>query len=300
MQGGEVLFETLIHGSELALLAVGLTMVYSVSGFPNVALLEYPTLGAYGVLLMASLVGGGLLLDAALSLVLVGLLSVCLYTLVFARLLRGGPAMAMIGSLAISIALRAAIQTIAGPDPKHLAIPLERGVSVFGALVTPSELRMIAISVAALALLGVLFWLTPAGRAIRAVSTNPELAGAAGINSRRVTDGVWLIAGALAALAGVLIAIDTEVGLTMGFNLILPVFAVALLGGFGSVLGALIAAYVFALMESVILRVDWGHLIGASSAFVPTNYSPAVGFVLLLAVLFFRPTGLLGRRTRDA
>lgn len=300
MQGGEILFDSLIHGSELALLAVGLTMVYAVSGFPNIAQLEFPTLGAYGTLLVASVVGGSLLLDAVISVALVAVLSVVLYKLIFVRLLRGGPAMALIGSLSLSILLRAAIQSITGPQPRQFDLPLERGVDLLGALVTPSQLRMIAISIGTLALLGILLRFTPAGRAIRAVSTNPELAAAAGINAERVTYAVWLIAGALGALAGILLAIDTQVGLRMGFNLILPVFAVALLGGFGSVLGAVIAAYGFAGAEAVILRVDWGHLIGASSGFVPTNYSPAIGFLLLLAVLIFRPTGLFGRRAQDA
>ena len=300
MQGGEILFNTLIHGSELALLAVGLTMVYAVSGFPNIIQLEFPTLGAYGVLLVAALLPFGLILQAVISIVLVSILALVLYKLVFVRLLRGGSAMAMIGSLALSIVLRAAVQSIAGPSPRQIDLPLERGVDVLGALVTPSQLRLVVISGVVLIVVGALLRVTPAGRAIRAVSTNPELAAAAGIDVGRVTNGVWMIAGALGALAGVLLAVDTQVGLRMGFDLILPVFAVTLLGGFGSVGGAVIAAYAFAGAEATILRVDWGQLIGSSSAFVPTNYSPAIGFLLLLAVLIIRPTGLLGRRAGNA
>jgi branched-chain amino acid transport system permease protein len=146
----------------------------------------------------------------------------------------------------------------------------------------------------------VVIHLTPLGRSIRAVSANPDLAAAAGINVRRVIDSVWLIAGALGALGGVMFAIDNQVSLDMGFQLLLPVFAVAILGGFGSTSGAIAAAYVLALAESLVLRIDFGELVGSSSALLDSSYRPAVGFVLLLVVLLIRPQGIFGREVRRA
>lgn len=297
---GEILFETLIVGSELALIAVGMTLVFGAVRFANIAQVEFATLGAYGTLLASSVVGGGLLLDATLSIVGVGVIAVVLYHAIFKRLLRRSPATAMIGSLALSILLRALIQTITGPRPKELDVPLERGEEILGALVTPSQLRILAISVAALALMMVILRLTPLGRSIRAVSANPELAAAAGINVRRVTDTVWLIAGLTGALGGVMLAIDNAVALEMGFQLLLPVFAIALLGGFGSPGGAIIAAYILALAESLVLRIDFGELVSSSSALLDTAYRPAIGFVLLLLVLLIRPQGIFGREARRA
>lgn len=296
----EVIARTLVSGTELALIAVGMTLVFGVSRFANVAQVEFATIGAYGTLLAASAIGGSLLLDSVLSIVAVGALSVVLYHLLFIRLLKRNAATAMIGSLALSILVRAVIQTITGPAPKTLDLPLERGIEIAGALVTAREIRIIIIGAAVLALLLLSLRLTPLGRAIRAVSSNRDLAQASGIDVQRVTDAVWFIAGGLGALAGVLLAIDTQVHLEMGFSLLLPVFAAALLGGFGSVAGAIVASYFLVLMENIAVKVDWGTLFGGSSEHLIPAYEPAVGFVLLILVLLLRPQGIFGRTVRRA
>jgi branched-subunit amino acid ABC-type transport system permease component len=295
----EVVSETLIVGTEVAPIAVGMTLVFAAVRFANIAQVEFGTLAAYGTLLVGSVIGGGpLLLHAALSIVGVGLVAVALYHLIFKRLLTRSPATAMIGSLALSILIRALIQTITGPQPKELDLPLERGIDIGGALVTPSQVRIVIIGALVLAAVMAMLRLTPLGRAIRAVSANPDLAAAAGINVGRVIDVVWLVAGVLGALGGVFLAIDNQVTLEMGFQLLLPVFAVALLGGFGSPGGAILAAYVLALAESLVLRIDFGELFGGASALLDSSYRPAVGFVLLLLVLLLRPQGLFGMEAR--
>jgi len=295
---GPVLFDTLITGSEMALIAVGMTLVFGVVRFVNVAQVEFATLGAYGTLLVGSVVGGGLILESALGIVAVALVAVVLYHTIFIRLLKRSPATAMIGSLALSILLRALIQTVTGPQPKALDVPLERGIDIWGAFVTPTQLRLIGISAVALGLLLAVHRFTPLGRSVRAVSANRELAAAAGINVRRVIDSVWLIAGGLGALGGVLLAIDTQVSLEMGFQLLLPVLAVVLLGGLGSVGGAILASYLLAFAEALVLRIDFGKLVGSGSALLDSSYRPAVGFVLLLLVLLIRPQGIFGRVRR--
>jgi branched-chain amino acid transport system permease protein len=293
---GEVLSETLIVGTELAPIAIGMTLVFAAVRFANVAQVQFATLGAYGTLLAASLLGGGpLAVQAVLSIVGMGLIAVGLYHAIFKRLLTRSPATAMIGSLALSILIGAVIQTITGPQPKELDLPLERGIDIGGALVTPNQVRIVVIGVVTMAVVMGVLRLTPLGRAIRGVSANPELAAAAGINVGRVIDVVWLMAGALGALGGVFLAIDNQVSLEMGFQLLLPVFAIAVLGGFGSPGGAILAAYVLALAESLVLRIDFGELFGGGSALLDSSYRPAVGFVLLLLVLLFRPQGIFGR-----
>jgi neutral amino acid transport system permease protein len=296
---GEVISETLIVGTELAPIAVGMTLVFGAVRFANIAQVEFASLGAYGTLLAGTVIGGGpLLIEATLSIVGVGLIAVGLYHAVFKRLLTRSPATAMIGSLALSILIRALIQTITGPQPKQLDLPLERGIDILGALVTPSQVRIVVIGVVVLAAVMLTLRLTSLGRAIRAVSANPDLAAAAGINVGRVIDVVWLLAGGLGALGGVMLAIDNQVSLEMGFQLLLPVFAIAVLGGFGSPGGAILAAYVLALAESLVLRIDFGELFSSASAFLDSSYRPAVGFVLLLLVLLFRPQGIFGREAR--
>jgi branched-subunit amino acid ABC-type transport system permease component len=296
---GEILSETLIVGTELAPIAIGMTLVFAGVRFANVAQVQFATLGAYGTLLAASVLGGGpLVVQAVLSIAGMGLIAVVLYHAIFKRLLMRSPATAMIGSLALSILIGAVIQTITGPQPKELDLPLERGVDIMGALVTPNQVRIVVIGAVTLAAVMAILRLTPLGRAIRGVSANPELAAAAGINVGRVIDVVWLMAGALGALGGVFLALDNQVSLEMGFQLLLPVFAIAVLGGFGSPGGAILASYVLALAESLVLRIDFGELVGGGSVLLDSSYRPAVGFVLLLLVLLFRPQGIFGREAR--
>jgi branched-subunit amino acid ABC-type transport system permease component len=296
----EVIARTLISGSEVALIAVGMTIVFGVSRFANVAQVEFATLGAYGALLASSVIGGGVVLDSVVSILVVGVLAVALYHLLFVRLLKRNAATAMIGSLALSIAIRAVIQTITGPDPKSLKLPLERGKDIAGALVTPREIWIVVIGAAVLALLLLVLRFTPLGRSIRAVSTNRDLAQATGIDVRRVTDIVWFIGGCLGGLAGVLLAIDTQISLEMGFSLLLPVFAAALLGGFGSVGGAIAAAYLLVFVENLALHIDFGKLVGSTSSYLIPAYEPAVGFVILILILLVRPQGIFGRTVRRA
>ena len=290
----QVLVNSVIRGSLLALLALGVTLVFSVSRFANIMQVEFATIGAYGTILVSNVIGGSLLLDSAIAIVGVALVAVASYHLVFVRLLRRDAVSAMIGSFALSIVLRALVQTVTGPNPRSLDVPIERGVSVLGVLVAPTEIRVTAISILALALVMVALRWTPFGRAVRGVAANPDLVAAAGLNVRRVVDGVWVLAGVLGGLAGVALAVQTQASLGMGIGLLLPVFAVALLGGFGSPGGAIVAAYVLALVENVALQVNVG------GAQLPVIWQPAIGFALLVVVLVIRPQGLFGRQGRRA
>lgn len=297
---GQVIVFSVIRACELAMLAVGLTMVFGALKFPNVANVEFATFGAYGVILVMNVTGLALLPASVVSIALVAAGGVGIYKLVLRRLIRRSPATALIGSFALSIILQAVLQIIAGPEAKQVETGLERGVEVLGVLVTPSQIRLVVIATLVLAGLMALLRFTPLGRSIRAVSTNPDLASAAGINSARVVTVVWVIAGALGALGGIMLALDTTASIQMGFNLLLPVFAVAVLGGLGSPGGAILAALLIALLENAILKVDFGHLVGSSSYFIPVSYRMSVSFVLLVMMLLVRPQGLMGRQVRRA
>lgn len=297
---GQVLVPSVIRACELGLLAVGLTMVYGSLKFPNVAHMEFATFGTYCTILLMSALGLALVPAAIISIVVVAIGGFVLYRLVLQRLVRRSVATALIGSFALSIALRALLQALAGSEPLKLQVGVERGVEVLGALVTPMQIRMVLIAVCALAAVLLMLRFTPLGRAIRAVSCNAELAAAAGINSGSVIRAVWLIAGALGALAGLMLGLVTSASIEMGFDLLLPVFAVAVLGGLGSPGGAIIAAFLIAVAENAILKINFGDLVGSGSYLVQPDYAAVVSFVLLVVVLLVRPQGLLGREVRRA
>jgi branched-chain amino acid transport system permease protein len=292
----EVLLDTAVRGSIIALLAVGLTMVQGTLRFANVAHVEFATLGGYAAVVFTG-TGLGLLPSSVLAVAVVAVIAVLLYRLVFRRLLGSGPMIALIGSLALAIASRALLQLTFGSRPRQLPVPLERGTDFHGAFVTPSQIRLVVVSLGLLAVLVLLLRFTSLGRAVRAVAANPELADVSGLNRKRVVDGVWMLSAGLAAAAGILLSIDSSVGIELGFNLLLPVFAAAIVGGLGSVAGALIAAYALAFAESLVLQIDWGSLVGGTHH-LAVSYRPAVGFVLLVAMLALRPQGLMGRTVR--
>jgi branched-chain amino acid transport system permease protein len=126
--------------------------------------------------------------------------------------------------------------------------------------------------------------LSAIGRAMRAVSENPLLARVAGVDVDRVVRTTWMIGGALACAAGVMLGITVQIRPFMGFDLLLPLFAAAILGGIGSVPGAVIGGLIVGVSEAVAVLI-----VGAA-------YRAAVAFLILIAVLLIRPTGLFGAR----
>lgn len=149
-------------------------------------------------------------------------------------------------------------------------------------LIKPDQ---VAVLVAAVAIMGVLHLVlsrTTFGFALRAVAENPQLAQVNGVNLRRMIASVWLIGGALAAAAGVFYAINNQMSPVMGRDLVLPIFAATIVGGIGSIYGALLGGFVVGLASSFALML------------LPSGYSPAVPFLIIIAVLVLRPHGLFG------
>lgn len=292
----QILIDTMIRGSLLALLAVGLTMVYGTLRFPNIAHVEFATFGAYGIVALTS-ARLTLVPSIAVSLLATVLFGILTYRLLFRRLLRTSPMIAMIGSLALAIIVRALLQLLFGSRPKPLDLPLERGIEIGDGVVTPSDIRLVVVASVLLVFAFALVRWTRLGRHIRAVASNPELAAVSGVNRGRVVDAVWAIAALLGGVAGVLLAIDSTASPEMGFNLMLPMFAAAIVGGLGSMAGAVIAAFGLSLAEAVMLSIDFGGLIDGAAS-IPVSYRPAIAFVVLVIALVVRPQGLLGRSVR--
>jgi branched-chain amino acid transport system permease protein len=126
---------------------------------------------------------------------------------------------------------------------------------------------------------------TKTGKALRALADNPNLARISGINVERMLIWAWGIAGLLVAVAGILYGIETQLRPEMGWIFLLPLFAAVILGGKGSITGALAGGLVLGLAQQV------------STLFLVPTYKPAVAFIIMILVLIFRPTGIFGRRT---
>jgi branched-chain amino acid transport system permease protein len=287
----QFIVDVLIHAADLALIAVGLSSVYSLIRFPNVALVQYATAGAL-LALGLQMAGLPLLVASVLACALTGLVAVVLNVVVFERLLRAGSAIAMIGSLALSMVFSALFLLTAGPRPRRLELETALPLRFLGVRLTEHQLISVGISAFAIAIFALILFRTDLGRCMRATATNSVLANATGINTRKVTNTVVFLSGVMAALGGIGLSIKGELSAQLGFDMLLPVFAAAILGGLGNALGAAAGALVIAVAETAVTDVNFGPLLGEQVMFVPITYASAASFLLLVIVLLAKPRGL--------
>lgn len=293
----QFLVDTLLRATDLALIAFGLSMVYGLVKFPNIAHVQYAMLGAY-LTFGLSAVGVPLILALLLAALLVGALTLLLQRLVFQRLLKSGPAIAMIGSLALAMLLVAVIQGTAGSFPKMFNLPLQAPLRLGDARIPHTQLYFFITTIALLGLFTLALFHTRMGRAMRALAGNPALANASGLHATRITQAVTFASGALAGLGGGLLALSTGAHLNLGHDLLLPVFAAAILGGLGNPMGAVAGAVLIALTETLVTNFDFAWLVGSEGGYLPVAYISAAAFLILLLALLFKPYGLFDREVR--
>lgn len=293
----QFLVDTLLRASDLALIALGLSMVYGLVKFPNIAHVQYAMFGAYVTYAMHAS-GVPLVLAIAMSCAVTGALTLGLHLLVFRRLLRAGPAIAMIGSLAVAMLVVAFMQGIAGSFPRMFNLPLTEPILIGEARVTATQLYFVGTTVVLLLLFSLLLFFTRTGRAMRALASNPALAAASGLNAEGITRGVAFASGAIAGLGGSMLALSTGAHINLGYDLLLPVFAAAILGGLGNPLGAVAGALLIAATETAVTNIDFGGLVGGDPLFMPVAYISAASFLILLLALLFKPYGLFDREVR--
>jgi branched-chain amino acid transport system permease protein len=298
----QFLVDGLVQGAVIGLGAVGVTLTYSILRFANFAHGEFVTAGAYLTLTLTGLVGSvlagtlaplapltvsaALLIALPVGLALTGLLALGLDSVLFRPLrAKGETIVAVMASFGASLALRSLIEAIFSSRPAYFTRALQIAKPLGGGLrATPNQIA--AILFAALLGLAVHFLLTGTrmGRAMRAVSENPDLARVGGIDVAGVIRVAWLLGGALACVAGVVVGLLVQIRPFMGFDLLLPLFAAAILGGIGSVPGAMLGGVIVGLSEAGAVS-----LIGAP-------WRGAVAFAILILVLLVRPAGLFGTR----
>lgn len=301
----QIIIDSLIRASELALLAVGLTMVYDVLRFPSFAHVEFGTVGAFIALAVASVspVGHawGVVVGAAVAVVVSGLLGIGADRLIFSRLRQSSPIILMIASFGLGIAMRFSVRAIWGPDAHSYPLPLQRPWLVLGGRITPTAVIILMATLLCMLAFHLLLNRTRLGVAMRATADNALLSEASGIYTERIIRLVWFIGCGFAALGGVMLGLATQVDPNMGFSIMLPVFAAAILGGIGNPYGAVVGACVLGFAETVGLSINWApllHWIGVKAGylFIPTGYKEAISFVILILILLMRPQGLLTSR----
>ncbi len=297
----QFLADGLIAGATIGLGAVGVTLTYSILRFANFAQGEFISWGCYLTLLIAGAIGAripssieavgalsigwNVIAACVLAMLLTGLLAILLDAVLFRPLRnRGTSITAVIASFGASMALRALIEAIFSSRQAYLSSDLQIAIPIgAGVRVTADQIALVAVTAVLVAALHLMLTRTSVGRAMRAVSENPLLARVVGIDVARVIRLTWFLGGALACAAGVMLGLVVQIRPSMGAELLLPLFAAAILGGVGSVPGALIGGLIVGLAEAA--AVQW----------VGAEWRAAVAFLVLIGVLLLRPIGLSGR-----
>ena len=299
----QVVINSIVRASELALLSLGLTIVYDILRFANFAHTEYAVVGVYLALFLNVTLGLHIIPAAIIASVATGIFSILIDRAVFKSMRNTSGIIIMVTSLGIAIALRNTIRAIWGADAQNYSIALQRPIITEYFRITPLQIWIVLIGFAAMVVFHLLLHHTKLGTAMRASSDNPELAQASGIATEKIITYVWFIAITFASLGGILIGMETYILPYMGFAIIVPVFCATIMGGIGNPYGAMLGALVLGFAENFGLYIDFGKIINlggvldfSKDIFIPTGYKPAISFVMLILVLLIRPRGILGRK----
>ncbi|MFP1930103.1 branched-chain amino acid ABC transporter permease [Lonsdalea quercina] len=293
----QFILDTLLRTADLAPIALGLSLVYGLVRFANVAHVQYAMVGSFMTAALLR-IGCPFLLAILLASVLTGAMAMLLHHGIFRRLAQSGPASSMIGSLAVSMILIALILGIAGSSPVSYNLPLSPTLSLADSFVSRNQLWTLGVTLALLVAFGALLFYTSLGRSIRALASNRDLAAASGLNADALVHTVNFIAGTLAGLGGSMLALNSSAYVNQGSDLLLPILAAAILGGLGNPLGAVFGALLIAATETLVTNLDFGWLFGSELVFIPVTYINAASFVILLLALLLRPYGLFNREVR--
>jgi len=296
----------LVLGSMYSLIALGYTMVYGILNLINFAHGDVLTVGALtalsAILLLQALFPGmpgwALLIGGLLAAIPACVVLSLFIERVAYRPLRNAPRLApLISAIGVSIVIQTFAMLVWGRN--YLTFPQllpNTPIEVAGATVTVTKLMVIALSAAVMIGLMLLVNRTKLGRAMRATAENPRVAGLMGVNPNFVIAATFAIGAALAALAGVMFASTYSVAhFYMGFLPGLKAFTAAVLGGIGNIPGAMLGGLLLGLIEAL----GAGYIGQLTGGVLGSHYQDVFAFAILIIVLVFRPSGLLGERVAD-
>ena len=289
-------------GAIIALGAIGLTLIYGILNFANIAHGDYMTMGAYAALFIVGsilprlgLESGGfgpftfgypLLIALPIGVAAMAVLAVALDVAVYRRLRnRGVNAVVLsMASLGVAIAMRGLVQVIwSGATQSYPRESKQVYHLPMDVRIPPDAIFVAIIAIILVVAVYLILNRTKMGKAMRATADNPDLALVSGIDTRRVIWATWIMGAVLAGTAGILLGVyQAQLMPIMGWKFLLPLFAAVILGGIGNPYGALVGAFVIGVTSEV------------STQWMNPSYKPAVAFGIMIAMLLVRPRGLFG------
>lgn len=272
-------------GSVYALVALGLTLEYGILTIPNFAHGVLYTMGAYVTFLSVISLGFNYWIAILVAIAVMAIIGMIMNFLVYHPLMTAPHLNSFIAAIGLIFMFKAGMLLIWGPDFKRFPPVNESVLNIMGTVITTQRVLIVLITAAFIVLLNIFIKKTMAGAAIEALAQDREGALLAGINVSRVETLVFAVGTGLAAVAAALISPISLVYNTMGDSVILKAFVIIILGGMGSIPGAIIGGYIIGLVESLI------------GGYMSTDYNEIIAFAILIGVLAFKPTGLFGARS---
>jgi branched-subunit amino acid ABC-type transport system permease component len=266
----------------IALPAIALSLTYGILNFANFSIGAMITTGAYLAYIANASFGAPIAIAAPAAAIVLALLAIAIQHGVYRQVRNADHVTLLVASMGVAFVLENVLRFFYGADVRTLDVPVARPLLWNGLRLNHEQLTIAITALSAMAIVAFILRATRLGRAMRAISDDPDLAEVRGIGRNRTVDWTWAISGVLTALAGVLIALDGVVDPTIGMNYLVSVFAAAVIGGIGNPFGAVAGALIIGLVEET------------SALAISTTYRQGVSFVVLVLVLLLRPQGLLG------
>lgn len=277
------LFNGLTIGSVYSLVALGLTLVYGILHIPNFAHGAVYMIGGYITLTMMTYAGFNYWIAIVVSIIVVGFISVLMGRFIFHPLRNTISINSMIAAIGILLFLEAFAQLVWGADFRQMATPYSQVVYLFGVTLTVQRILIVVAAIVVMTLLYLFLKKTFIGRTIIAMSQNREGAFLVGINANKVAMITFFIAGALAAIAASLTSPINLVFPGMGHLVILKAFVIIIIGGMGSIPGAILGGYILGFSESI------------GATYISGEYKDIIAFVLLIIILSIKPNGIFAK-----
>ena len=292
----QLILNGIIAGSIYALVALGFTVIYRTVKFFHFAhgivytagaYLAYSIVGSLGVRELGSCGVGSWVVAILAGIIGAGVLGILIDRLVYLplRKTKAPNLVFLIASFGVFIFIQNLIQLLYGAQILTLRTgPVKEGHQFLGAVITDIQILILVVSLGVLGVLWLFVQKTKLGKAMRAVSDDPISASVVGINPEKTIFASFAIGSALAGIAGILISLETNIEPTMGFNAILKGIIASIIGGIGSIPGAMLGGFFLGIVENLgIWKIQAG-------------WKDAIAFVVLLIFLLFRPEGILGAR----
>ncbi len=278
----QLLANGLIAGGIYALVALGYTLVYGILKFLNFAHGDVVMFSAYFAFVLNTTLGMNLWVALVFSAVFAAILGMTIERIAYKPLRNSHVLTQLITTIGVSLLLQSIVLLLFGAQIKNYKADGGGSFEIAGAFITPNQLLIIISSIVLLGVLWFFYYKTKWGKATRATAEDRDVAQTLGIDSNKVIALTFAIGSAVGAVAGVLVGLEQNLTPRMGVLLGLKAFTSAIVGGIGSIQGAMVGGYIVGIAENF---GGW---------FLPSGYKDAIAFGILILFLLFKPTGLFG------